>query len=616
MALTGILGWVGLRVDHAPALLESMAGWRTAAARPGYSSQHGDGFGIAAIGPSGTAGVFDRRGLVVALHAHPLPERSTSRQVPLADVAVRLIDAFLERGIDALAALRGDYAVALADPPRGRVVLAVDRMGVRNVVYSEQNGGVVFGPTCDVVSRHPAVRREVDPQALYDYVYFHMVPGPATAFRGQRRVPPGHFVDAVGGRTTVHTHWRPRFVEDAPVATASRKRELRGVIESAVRDFAGDADCGAFLSGGTDSSTLSGLLGDVTGGAARTFSIGFAAEGYDEMHYARIAAKHFATEHHEYYVTPEDVVSAVPRVAAAYDQPFGNASAVPTYYCARLAKSDGVARLLGGDGGDELFGGNARYARQQQLAYYERIPRLIRRRLIEPVSTRAGMADKLALMRKARSYIAQASLPMPDRYESYNLLQRLGPENVFAAPFLEGVDVGAPLSLLRGVYESVEAKSLINRMLGLDFRFTLTDNDLPKVTRMCELAGVDVVFPMLHDDVIDFSLGLPPGLKLRGTRLRHFFKEALSDYLPAEIIAKQKHGFGLPVGAWLQSHNGLRTLASDSLSALRKRGIVRPEFIDRLLDDHLAAHAGYYGTMVWILMMLELWFERHASGGA
>ena len=132
---------------------------------------------------------------------------------------------------------------------------------------------------------------------------------------------------------------------------------------------------------------------------------------------------------------------------------------------------------------------------------------------------------------------------------------------------------------------------------------------------MCELAGVDVAFPMLNDDVIDFSLRLAPALKLRGTRLRPFFKEALADYLPPETIAKQKHGFGLPVGTWLQSHANLRALASDSLMTLRARGIVRGDFIDRLLGDHLAAHAGYYGTMVWILMMLELWFQRHARSG-
>jgi asparagine synthase (glutamine-hydrolysing) len=413
----------------------------------------------------------------------------------------------------------------------------------------------------------------------------------------------------------VRAYWRPHFVEDATDPVGALKGELRGVLESAVRDLAEGADCGAFLSGGTDSSTLSGLLGDVTGEAARTFSIGFAAEGYDEMHYARIAAAHFSTDQHEYYVTPEDVVAAVPEIAAAYDQPFGNASAIPTYYCAKLARTHGVTRMLGGDGGDELFGGNARYARQWQFAYYEWIPMALRRHVIEPVTAHASFADRLGLWRKARSYVAQASLPMPDRYESYNLLYRLGPENVFTQAFLDEVDVDAPRRRLREAYEEVDAKSLINRMLGLDFRFTLADNDLPKVTRMCELAGIDVVFPMLHDDVIDFSLRLAPGLKLRGTRLRHFFKEALADYLPAEIIAKQKHGFGLPVGAWLQSNAQLRALASDNLMALRARGIVRPEFIDRLLADHLAAHAGYYGTMVWVLMMLELWFQHQVRDG-
>ena len=608
--MTGILGWVGPHVEHPAERLAAMAGPPPVGANLSLDSHFGQGFGVAVTGLPGCGGVFQGHGLLVAVHGHVFWKSPGGRQAPMAEVAARLLDAFLEGGVDAFGKLQGDYAVALIDPAKDRVVLAVDRIGVRNIVYSEERGGLVFGPTCDAVSRHPDVRRDVDPQALYDYAYFHMIPGPATVFRRQRRVPPGHLVDSVGGRCAVRAHWRPHFIEDAPAPAASLQGELRGVLASAVRDLAAGSACGTFLSGGTDSSTLSGLLGDVTGRAARTFSIGFAAEGYDEMHYARIAAAHFATEQHEYYVTPEDVVAAVPHIAAAYDQPFGNASAVPTYYCAKLARTHGVARLLGGDGGDELFGGNARYATQQKLAYYDRIPPLVRRRLLEPLVMNTGMADHVSLWRKAQSYIVQASLPMPDRYESYNLLGRLGPQNVVTQTCLESVDVGAPLSRLREVYEGIDAKSLINRMLGLDFRFTLADNDLPKVTRMCELAGVDVAFPMLHDDVIDYSLRLAPRQKLRGTRLRYFFKEALKDYLPAEILAKQKHGFGLPVGAWLQSHAPLRALASDSLVTLRGRGIVRPEFIDKLLSDHLAAHAGYYGTMVWILMMLEGWFQR------
>ena len=380
-----------------------------------------------------------------------------------------------------------------------------------------------------------------------------------------------------------------------------------------MRSYATPRNCGAFLSGGTDSSTISGLLGAVTGSPAQTFSIGFDAEGFDEMHYARIAAAHFGTAQHEYYVTPDDVVDAIPRIAAIYDQPFGNASAIPTYYCARLARSHGITRILGGDGGDELFGGNARYARQYQFARYERAPAILRKGVLEPLLRHLPFVDQVALLRKARSYIAQASMPMPERYESYNLLERLGAENVLTPEFLGAIDRAGPIGHMRDVYQAADAGTLINRMLALDFQFTMADNDLPKVTRMCELAGIDVAFPMLDDDLMDFSLTLAPSLKLRGTQLRYFFKRALSDFLPHEIITKEKHGFGLPVGAWLQDHAGLRTLAGDAMLTLRGRGIVRPEFIDQLVDQHLATHAGYYGTMVWILMMLEFWFQRHTA---
>jgi asparagine synthase (glutamine-hydrolysing) len=375
-----------------------------------------------------------------------------------------------------------------------------------------------------------------------------------------------------------------------------------------VRETAQDGAVGTFLSGGTDSSTVAGMLGEVTGKPARTYSIGFEAQGYDEMGYARIAARHFGTQHHEYYVTPADVVSAVPRIAEVHDQPFGNSSAVPTYFCAKLARDDGVDVLLGGDGGDELFGGNERYATQYLYSLYSDLPRALRKGLIEPV---AFLSPEIGIAGKAQRYIRNASLPMPARYDHYNLLERLGAGNIFSPEFLASVDAQEPRMMLSHAYDNAQAGSLINRMLALDLRFTLADNDLPKVTRACELAGLDVRFPMLDDAVVSFSSALPPRLKLRGTRLRYFFKESLRGFLPGEIIAKTKHGFGLPLGPWLQTYQPLRQLALDSLSDLKKRGIVRPEFIDELTSRHVETHASYYGTMVWVLMMVEHWLKQH-----
>src|SRR5690606_12461662 len=180
---------------------------------------------------------------------------------------------------------------------------------------------------------------------------------------------------------------------------------------------------GAFLSGGTDSSTVSGMLGKVSGKPAETFSIGFDAQGFDELDYARITSRHFGTNPHEYYVTADDVVEAMPLIAAAYDEPFGNASAAPTYFCARMAREHGIEVVLAGDGGDEFFGGNERYAKQGVFEHYGRVPGIFRK-LMEPVLMNFPLGESIMPVRKARSYIQQARVPLPDRMETYNFLHR------------------------------------------------------------------------------------------------------------------------------------------------------------------------------------------------
>jgi asparagine synthase (glutamine-hydrolysing) len=507
--------------------------------------------------------------------------------------------------------LQGDFALVVIDTQAREALLAIDRSGIRNLVYQAEPGGLIFGSTCDIVRRIPGADQEVDPQAIYNYAYFHTVPGPKTVFRRQERLLPGHALVWSRGKCSVRPYWVMTFREKAG-SVSDFKPKFRQALRDAVANAAHGAHCGAFLSGGTDSSTVAGLLGSVAGAPAKTYSIGFAVPGYDEMEYAKIASRHFGTEHHEYYVTPEDVVDALPAIAATYDQPFGNASAVAAYYCARLAKEDGVTRMLAGDGGDELFGGNTRYAKQYLLSLYEKLPAPVRTGLIEPLLLSAHWPTVIPILRKMQSYVAQASLPMPARYDSYNLIDRIGAKTVFTPDFLSRVDPGGPLKLMDDVYANFASANLINQMLGIDLKFTLADNDLPKVTRMCELAGIEVAFPMLDEAVVDLSGLLPADMKLRGTKLRYFFKEALKDFLPREILRKQKQGFGLPVGEWLTTHSGLRALAGDCLSSLKGRGIVAPEFIDRLLAEHLQSHAPYFGTMVWVLMMMDLWFQKHA----
>jgi asparagine synthase (glutamine-hydrolysing) len=521
-----------------------------------------------------------------------------------------LARALRARGTAALADIGGDFALACWDAHSGSGLLAIDRIGVHQLVYGRAGNALVFASTLDMLTGHPGIARTLSPQGVFDYVFYHVSPGPQTIFQGLQRVPPGHSV-AFGpqGASAPRPYWSMQFAEDHRTDQATLEQQFIAVVQGAVQEAADGASTGAFLSGGTDSSTVSGMLGRVSGEPARTFSIGFDVQGYDEMEYARIAARHFGCEHHEYYVTPQNVVDAVPRIAGSYDQPFGNASAVPTYYCAKFAREHGVTRLLAGDGGDELFGGNERYAKYHLLSLYQRVPSPLRRAIVEPLLLSVPGTDKVPLVKKLRSYVEQARPPMPQRYASYNLLMYLGNDNVFTPEFLAEVDIAHPQHLLAEAHAPFADASLVNQMLGIDLRFTLADGDLPKVTHMCELAGMDVAYPFLDDRVVAFSGRLTARQKLRGTTLRWFFKRALRDFLPPAVLTKQKHGFGLPVGSWLVGHQPLFDLAADSIGGLRHRRIVKPQFIDELLGTRLREHPAYFGTMAWVLMMLGLWLD-------
>ena len=501
----------------------------------------------------------------------------------------------------------GDFAVGLREPG-GRIFLAVDRFAVRSLCYRVDNGQMRFAARADELADSST---EIDPQAIFDYLYFHIIPSPRTIYKGIYRLPPGHYALFENGKLTVAPYWVPAFEEPRSASFGDLKDEFRQLLRDAVATQLDGSKPACFLSGGTDSSTVAGMAALASGQTVATYSIGFDAQGYDEMEFARIAAKHFKTEHHEYYVTPDDLVRSIPAVAAHYDQPFGNSSALPSYYCAKMARADGVTKILAGDGGDELFGGNTRYAKQKVFGWYGSIPAGLRTGLLEPVS-KLSFLEKIPLVQKGASYVNQAKVPMPDRLMTYNLLFRLGVENIFTPALLAQVDQRDPARQQSGVWGQAHADSLVNRMLAFDWRYTLADCDLPKVVGTTTLAGLDVGFPMLDDRLLAFSQKLPTDYKLKGFKLRWFFKEALRGFLPDEILVKKKQGFGLPFGVWANAHAGLKALATDSLDSLARRGVVREEFVRTLISQRLPEHPGYYGEMVWILMMLEQWLRGHA----
>lgn len=503
--------------------------------------------------------------------------------------------------------MRGNFAFAVLEPNQNQASLVLDRIGGERLCYAYQAGQLVFGTSLQSVAAHPAVGRVIDPQSIYAYLYFHTIPAPGSLYQGVHKLLPGQIITLKNGRLHTDFYWQADYTP-ARADFAAHQRDFRNVLDQAVRDADGP-DTAAFLSGGTDSSTLVGALTVARGAPVDTFSIGFEAEGFDEMEYARCAAERFGSRAHEYYLKPADIVAAIPVIAQAYDEPFGNNSAVPTYFCARAAHEAGFTHMFAGDGGDEIFGGNARYTKQGKFEIYARLPAILKS-LVEPLARAPGLSSSTQL-NKFRNYVTQAQVKLPLRVESYNFLKRTPLEQIFTEDFLASVSPEAPDAALTEVYERTASDHYINRMMHLDMKFTLADNDLRKVSTMTEAAGIEAIYPLLDDRMVAFANSLPVNYKVRGQQLRWFFKKALADLLPEKIITKSKHGFGLPFGIWCNQYAPLGDLVGDSLADFKRRGWIQPAYLDHMLAMQRGQHASYYGVMIWVVTILEQWLQAN-----
>jgi asparagine synthase (glutamine-hydrolysing) len=527
-----------------------------------------------------------------------------------------LLAAWSREGARSLERLRGAFALAVWDPREEELVLAVDRFGIKRLYYAATDRGLAFATRPAALRAAPGVDAAVAPAAVYHYLNLGYVPAPHSILAGVRRLPPGHILRCRVGEHALERYWdlvypeRPWALREAAAATFS-------AVESAVaRCLRGTPakETGAFLSGGTDSSTVVGLIGRVTGERVSAFSIGFREPRYNELHYAELAARHFNASHYTAIVGADEALDALPRLVDAYDEPFGNSSMIPTYFCARQAREAGMRLLLAGDGGDEIFGGNERYRWNHVFAVYAAVPRWLRRGVIEPLLARLPDGGDSPLG-KAQRYVRRARIPNPRRFYSYAFLVASKAQALLTPEFLASVDPEAPWTLIEEHFDRARAASELNRLLYLDLKLTIGDNDLYKVTRTAELAGIGVRFPMLDHELAEFTGTLPARFKVKRLEKRYLFKRAFQGLLPPEILAKTKHGFGLPIDDWLRHHQGWRELARDALLAsdARIRTYLMPEAIPELFRLQEEDTTPYYGDILWTCLMLELWHRRHAG---
>ena len=536
-------------------------------------------------------------------------------------IARELLASYIKNGIRAVHDLRGDFSSAIWDGRQEELYLVTDRFRVHPLFYYEDGEKFVFASRMKSLLACPfPIKRSVNPHALVDIMAFSAITTDRTVFREVKKLPPGHIFTCRNGQASIRQYWDFNFLEPDQASVDVLTQQLKAEFDDAVAArVAADTDrkIGAFLSGGIDSSTVTGVLTRLTHGPVKCFSIGFGEQRFNEMEYARIAARHFGSEHHEYYVTPQDTFDAIPKLLDSFDEPFANASAIPTYMCAKLAVEHGVDVLYAGDGGDELFAGNERYSSQRIFDYYTRLPNALQNWVVKPTVTALADLTGLNLFVLGKKYIRRASIPLPERLSSYGLFNIIPMSQLLDEDVLKAIGAGYdPYHPIRGHYIKAPAATDLDRQLYVDLKITISDNDLFKVTRMTQAAGVTVRFPFLDHKLAEFAARVPAKVKMPSRELRVFFKRAYSDLLPREIIAKTKHGFGLPIPVWLRTDKQLNDMMHELVLGTRtvQRGMFRMKALEELVDRHRTETGSFYGDILWNVMAWELWLRTFWDG--
>ncbi|MBW1796634.1 MAG: asparagine synthase [Deltaproteobacteria bacterium] len=512
-------------------------------------------------------------------------------------------------GLDFLDTLRGAFGFALWDGQNSKLLVATDPFGIRPVVYSKKSGGFVAASRIKHILFDDQISTEIDLEAIYHYLFFQAICSPVSIYKDIRKLEPGKALHYENNSLRDFTYYDIRYKPDTSLGESYCIATIPREVEKAVKVYvplSNPEKTGCFLSGGTDSSSVAGFCTKLTGRPAKTFSIGFDEPGYNELDYAHTASRHFGTDQNDYYVTPDDVLGLIDLLPSIYDEPFGNASVVPAYYCARMARDHGVEVLLGGDGGDEIFGGNERYVTNLIFEKYFILPRTLRIALLEPLLAQLPAAGVLY---KAGRYVRRANMGNPRRFFSYNLLAETDPLEIFQPDYVSQFDTNCFINLAKSHYDQAASAHDTDRLLYIDMKFTITDNDLRKVTQMVEAAGVQVRYPLLDRDLVDFTTTIPPTLKVKSGRNRYIFKLAMEAFFPQAIIQKKKHGMGLPIAPWFKKDSVLSDLLNDNLfnGVPRITQYVRPEFINKLKTAFQEDTTPYYGDSLWVFLILELW---------
>jgi asparagine synthase (glutamine-hydrolysing) len=525
-----------------------------------------------------------------------------------------LVHLYEDEGPAMLGRLNGMFALAIWDARRQELFLARDRFGKKPLVYRQEPGRLLFASELKSILQVPGVPREIDPLALDDFMTYQYVPHPRTIFRGIQKLPPGHYAIWRDDRLYVRPYWQPDFnvEEDKPVEEYAG--ELRGLLTSAVEmRLQSEVPLGAFLSGGVDSTIIVGLMSQLLKEPVRTFSIGFPIGEFDETHYARTAAERFGTLHEEFQVRP-DAMEILPRLVWHYDEPFGDSSAVPTWYVSQLTRQH-VTVALTGDGGDELFVGYPRYLAVWLAEGFDRLPTLMRHFLAGRYWQRlpSGTRQK-SRMRQWKRFVEMLGRPTALRYlEWIAIFNEARRATLYSDAFTASLSAHEPLDFLNEALARCDRRDRVTAFSLADLMTYLPCDLMTKVDIASMAHGLECRQPFLDYRVAELAARIPRRLKFRGGHGKRILRTAFNDLLPEAIQRRPKMGFGVPLNDWFRHEllNFTKEILFDHRTV--ERGYFRPEAVAALFDEHLQGQFNH-GYRLWSLLILELWQREWLDG--
>lgn len=529
-----------------------------------------------------------------------------------------------EHGLSFVDHLNGMFAFAVFDTRDNRLVLGRDRAGEKPLYYLEQDGEVMFASEIKALLAHPRVSPQPDLPALTRYLLYGYFPAPHTPFTGVRKLPAGHLLIAERGRLRVEPYWDlRRFFPGAGAAAPTEDeaaREVRRLLEEGVRlRLRADVPVGIFFSGGVDSSSIAALAVDLTGRSLPTFTLGFDDPDFNEAAYARRAAAHFGTEHHELIVGETQMLEALLAMARVLDEPLADASIVPTHLLSRFARQH-VKVALGGEGGDELFAGYPTYIGDRLARWYVRLPGALRGLLKRAADAIPPAFNNVGTEYLLKKFVGAAELPQAVRHQVWfgafspeRQRELLSPGALDALAALPGAP-NDPLQEAREVLRDLPIGHPLDALLATDFLMFLQDDLLTKVDRASMATSLEVRAPFLHHALVEYVASLPARMKLRRLTSKYILKKAMANRLTGEISGRRKRGFNIPMARFM--HRGLAPLMQSALDPGRVRaaGLLRPEAVTALWREHTERRRDN-GRLLWNLMMLQLWHSRHFGGG-